>query len=345
MRFLVRTTLAILLPLSCALSAATAENASTFGEIQVPTPKSGLAAIALGDSRGCSLWFTERTADKVGCLSGGKITEYSLPAGSAPVGIAMNADRSAAVVESGRPGLTVVQPSGESAELDISPVVPGPPYYIAHGPGCANWFTVNNESSLAWYSLTRGTRYVGPTTNRDRAWKLAAVEGVPYLWIIDKEGQDVWRMDYKSAVQHVRSSSDAIPSVSPSMNSQNAFGASIAVAQDETVWFSYSSAIGPTIGRITASGKTTYFRIPTKGTQIADITWDGTQLWFTEYEANRIGRITGSGIVQEFSIPTQRAAPTSIVVDSSGLVWFAETGVNRLGWMRFPPARLRSSGY
>jgi hypothetical protein len=55
-------------------------------------------------------------------------------------------------------------------------------------------------------------------------------------------------------------------------------------------------------------------------------------LWFTEFEGNRIGRITPSGTVTEFSAGiTPGSAPYGIAAGPDGQVWFTERAGNRIG--------------
>jgi streptogramin lyase len=60
-------------------------------------------------------------------------------------------------------------------------------------------------------------------------------------------------------------------------------------------------------------------------------------LWFTEYNGNRIGRITPQGVVTEFSTGISAGArPNGIALGPDGNLWFTETGGNRIG--RISPA-------
>jgi streptogramin lyase len=60
-------------------------------------------------------------------------------------------------------------------------------------------------------------------------------------------------------------------------------------------------------------------------------------LWFTEYDGNRIGRITPAGVVTEFSAGiTAGAGPYGITAGPDGNLWFTEPSGNRIG--RITPA-------
>ena len=59
-------------------------------------------------------------------------------------------------------------------------------------------------------------------------------------------------------------------------------------------------------------------------------------LWFAEYNANKIGRITTGGILTEFLIPTANSRPLAIVAGPDGNLWFTESFSNKIG--RITPA-------
>ncbi len=54
-------------------------------------------------------------------------------------------------------------------------------------------------------------------------------------------------------------------------------------------------------------------------------------LWFTEYNDNRIGRITPSGSVTEFLIPTAYSQPWTIAAGPDGNLWFTEHESGKIG--------------
>ncbi len=45
-------------------------------------------------------------------------------------------------------------------------------------------------------------------------------------------------------------------------------------------------------------------------------------LWFAEYEINKIGRITPGGTITEFLLPTAPAYPLNIATGPDGNLWF-----------------------
>ncbi len=54
-------------------------------------------------------------------------------------------------------------------------------------------------------------------------------------------------------------------------------------------------------------------------------------LWFTEFNANKIGRVTTDGAITEFPIPTPSSGPRGITAGPDGNLWFTETAGNKIG--------------
>ena len=113
---------------------------------------------------------------------------------------------------------------------------------------------------------------------------------------------------------------------------------------DGNLWFTEQTA--NKIGRITPSGMTSLFSIPTAGSLPAGITHgpDGN-LWFAESAApgdnlpgggttmavGAIGRITPHGVVTEFPIPTAGSHTNFVAPGPDGNVWFTEMSGNKIG--------------
>jgi streptogramin lyase len=115
----------------------------------------------------------------------------------------------------------------------------------------------------------------------------------------------------------------------------------ITAGPDGNLWFTESGL--DRVGRITPAGIVTEFSkgisreaqgpAETPGSVPIGITAgpDGN-LWFTEYQGNRIGRITPTGVVTEFSKGlSPGASPSGITSGPDGNLWFAESYVDRIG--------------
>ncbi len=54
-------------------------------------------------------------------------------------------------------------------------------------------------------------------------------------------------------------------------------------------------------------------------------------VWFTEFNADKIGKVTTAGKVTEYPIPTAASQPEGITAGPDGNLWFVETGANKIG--------------
>jgi streptogramin lyase len=57
-------------------------------------------------------------------------------------------------------------------------------------------------------------------------------------------------------------------------------------------------------------------------------------VWFAEWDANKIRRITPSGTITEFSIPTSGSGSNWIAAGPDGNLWFTEYRGNSIGVLR-----------
>jgi streptogramin lyase len=76
----------------------------------------------------------------------------------------------------------------------------------------------------------------------------------------------------------------------------------------------------------------TEFPIPTANSNPTEIALgpDGN-LWFTEYDGNKVGRVTMAGNITEFTLPTPSAEPQGIAAGPDGNVWFTEVAAGQIG--------------
>lgn len=89
------------------------------------------------------------------------------------------------------------------------------------------------------------------------------------------------------------------------------------------------------ITRAHAQGTVTIseFSIPTSNSNPVDITSgpDGN-LWFVEFNGDKIGKITPTGTVTEYAIPTSNTSPEGITSGPDGNLWFTEQyGASQIG--------------
>ena len=114
-------------------------------------------------------------------------------------------------------------------------------------------------------------------------------------------------------------------------------GNAIAAGPDGNMWFTDNA--NNSIGRITPSGATTFFPVPTtpdpqSGFGLFEITAgpDGN-MWFTAFYTNMVGKITMSGVITTYTLPTANSHPLGITAGPDGNMWVAldfANGINRI---------------
>lgn len=106
----------------------------------------------------------------------------------------------------------------------------------------------------------------------------------------------------------------------------------ITAGPDGNMWF---TELGGKIGRVTMAGEVTLFDVPWPNSEPRGITAgpDGSgRLYFTDSGADRIGAVFTSGqIVSSVQLTTDSLPSGIAVID--GAVWFAMSGVSKLGQM------------
>jgi virginiamycin B lyase len=92
----------------------------------------------------------------------------------------------------------------------------------------------------------------------------------------------------------------------------------------------FTSFAAPT--GVDAAVTITEYATPTQNSDPQGITAgpDGN-LWFTEYNVNKIGKTTPAGTITEYPIPTAASGPLIITAGPDGNLWFTEANVNKIG--------------
>ncbi len=74
------------------------------------------------------------------------------------------------------------------------------------------------------------------------------------------------------------------------------------------------------------------FSIPTNGNPVDITSGPDGNLWFVEFNGDKIGKITPSGTVTEYTIPTSNTSPEGITSGPDGNLWFTEQyGASQIG--------------
>jgi len=253
------------------------------------------------------------------CLSAQTITEFPLPAGSNPSGIAAGPDGNLWFTEfSVNPKVGRITMAGEITEFP-TPRPDATPAGIVAGPDGNLWFTqADFEMGFEGYvsRITPAGRITQfPTGSFPHDIALGS-DGAFWFTESNIQANSIGRITTTGAYR-----SYSIPT--------SGYPWGIAAGPDGSLWFTEHAN---KIGRITTSGVITEFPIPTPASGPLGITAgpDGN-LWFTESGANKIGRITTSGVIAEFPLPTAASGPRSITAGPDGNLWFTESGANRIG--------------
>jgi virginiamycin B lyase len=106
---------------------------------------------------------------------------------------------------------------------------------------------------------------------------------------------------------------------------------SVAVSQNDTVWFTANSPAN-TIGKVDAKGKITTYVVPTKGyLRRIDVDSNGI-VWFGEYEAGKIGRFDPkTETFKEYPLPGPDPTPYGLGIDSNNQIWYSSHNMDVLG--------------
>jgi streptogramin lyase len=270
-----------------------------------------------------SIWFTEWNAAKIAKynIAGGTFSTYTTPTGSSePIRITIGPD--------GNPWATEVAigkvaklnlGTGTISEYGVYGGASSLPEWIDTVPaGNANsgmWISVNAESKLEQVSTAgSGTAYTS--------------QSGPYGISADSLG-NVWYATLSGNKIGVRRTDGSTGSWTIPTSGSQPYG--ITEGPPGTgMWF--AEAAGNKIGNITSSGTITEYTIPTAASHPTGIVSACGNLWFTEYDANKIGEFNPiTDAFTEYSVPTASSEPVSVAVDTNGNVWFTERAGNKIG--------------
>jgi streptogramin lyase len=294
----------------------------------------GLVALLIVALTSRAVWFTAHQASPArgilasptGSITGfsthqaspaGSITEFPLPPGSNPGGIAAGPDGNLWFTDYGTNKIGRISPDGTITGFYL-PTGKIPPAWnvITAGPDGNLWFTEGNAGKIGRISPSGTiTDFSLPTANSYALGIVAGPDG--NLWFTEADADKIGRISLSGTITEF-----PLP---PGSNPEG-----IAAGSDGNLWVTdYGTN---KIGRISLSGAITEFPVPTIGSTLSGITAgpDGN-LWFTEDTGNKIGRISPSGAITEFPVPTAKGYLITITAGSDGNLWFTESNSNKIG--------------
>ena len=291
---------------------ATAAEGDVTGFV-VPTPSAFPHGVARGPDD--AIWFTERTASRIGRLDGGVFTEFALSPGVEPTAITTGPDGNLWFVEQAADQIGRMSPAGVLDEFALN-VSPSSPRGIVGGPDGAIWFTERTTSRIGRLTVDGQTLTEWPTLTSSATPTAIAAGPDGALWFTETQVARLGRI----ATDGSRSEFALPPGSLPN---------GIATGPDGNLWVMLRGR--NSIARVTTAGVLDQeFTIPTADAGAVNIT-SGPQgaMWFTESATDKVGKITMTGAITEYPLAAS-ASPQRIVEGSDGAPWFAETNANRV---------------
>jgi len=278
----------------------TEAQAQVFHQIGLLTANAGTVEITPGPPGSNTVWFTERSVNKIGRfdLSSGTVAEFTIPT-TAPVD-------------------PVTNPTGSSR-----------PEFITVGPDGALWFTEGAGNKIGRIT-TAGiitNEFVIPTLNAHPLGITAGPDG--NLWFTEESlplpnpnTPKIGRITPGGVITEFPLPAGSLPQVIVA-----------GPVSDGNLWFTEFGT--SRIGRIapgTVNTITEFFAgITANSGPLSIVLGPDGNLWFTEQSANQIGRITTAGMVTEISIPTGNSQPFGIAVGPDHDIWFTEGNGAKVG--------------
>lgn len=285
-----------------------------------PLPTASAAPMGITKAFDGSVWFTERSANKLGRLSPtGVLTEYAVPtASSAPEHITASADGYVWFTERyGRKIGRISQAGGAISEFTL----PGYGEYATtiNYTGGKVWFGSVESSSVArlgWISSSGAITKLASANTAATITSLTTVPGSPNtLWVTRVSSQ--WG-DSVSKVNTAGSGSWThyrLPTAGCSPQS-------ITVGSDGNLWFTEKNT--SRIGKITTSGAISEYQLAAGMAPQTIVSAPNGNLYFTMKSGNKVGQITTTGVVTEYVVPTAASQPHGITVGADGNLFFTE---------------------
>lgn len=313
-------------------------------EYPVPTASSYPAAIIAAPDG--NLWFVERTAKKVGKLTmDGAFREYPLPADSTmPTSIGVDQSGIVWFLEGGD-----YDKAGKIGKLSSDgnvteyPLPTGTrPYDLSEDAKGNLWFTSGDLGSTVYKFTSSGALIAYPispipnqTDGKDFPPEPLSITLGPdgNMWFVELQANKIARITEDGAITEYVIHPVTFfrcPNSDPRLNilcSSSDDPDSIAAAPDGNLWFTESAN---RIGRITPTGRITYFPLPQGFESAMQMTAgrNGT-LWFIATPSVNgaswsICMVGTTGKITAYPLPLG-VQPNSLAVGPNGNVWFAAT--------------------
>jgi virginiamycin B lyase len=238
------------------------------------------------------------------------VTDFPLPEGFSPTGIALGVDGNVWASRSDR--ISRITPAGVISEF---PVPSGATArWICSGPGDDLWFI--GDSTIGKISLEGELAVFTGPPNSD-LWGIAAGDDGT-IWITDKQ---------QNAILSVATDGTVVDSWA--VPTSGAYLGDIEPGPDKNLWFLEGGA--NKLGKIVADGlyrgMMTEYPLPAGGIPSSLVAGPDGALWITLYDTKQLIRVTTNGEVTDvFALLPEWKYPASLLVGPDGNLWFGAMG-------------------
>ena len=248
----------------------------------------------------------------------GQTSEFLLPAGSEPTGIALGPDGNLWFSEYGTSKIGKITTLGTVTEYSLPSG--SKPSDITPGPDGKLWF------------IESGTTKIGKITTSGTVTEYPLASGAKINGIAAGPDGKIWFTNCASSSNQSIGKITTSGAVTEYPLSGSSCVSRIAPGPDGNLWFTQGVAESR-VGKITTSGAITLYSLPASSNPGAITEGPDEKMWFTirKNKATKIGKITTSGAITEYPLPLEASSPNGIVAGPDGNLWFADSGTGAMG--------------
>jgi virginiamycin B lyase len=326
-----RITIALAIAFLSILVLAFPAKAASLMEWNVPGDVTSIPQYLTPDDSS-NIWFTEYGSDEIGKFGFGTFTEYMLPEGSRPVGIAYSDDK-IWFTESEK-GIVARMPTGGGFVDEFN---------VVDSAQMRLWGIALQDSTRIWFTST--ARNAGDETSRIGLLSIIDSSNIQVRqWVLPGSNRDLRGIVYSSNtgawfIDYNRNTIGNVPDALTSEVREWSLPVSgsspfdLALDLNGNLWFTESQR--NRIGMLNPhTNEITEYLLPTPNSEPYGITVDSSnRVWFAEHAGNKIGRYDPeTNTFTEFS-RTSSGAPWGITTDRNRTppIWFSDGVWNRIG--------------
>lgn len=254
------------------------------------------------------------------CWTTPALSEYTLPAGGKPGGVAAAGDGSVWFSDQGDTSIGRLEPSGTLTRYRLP--AGRTPGSLAVAADASVWFTTTGPAIAHLTPSGQVVAYAVPTTTPMRWGNVGAPDSLAAgpdhaIWFVDAEADKVGRITEDGAITEYPL---------PSGERQHVYPETITAGSDGAMWF--TEALAGQLGRIDVhTFAVTEHPIPAEHTGVppGSVTAGPDRaLWFNGGAG--LGRMTTKGDARWYPLPGQgHYAPTSVAAGPDGKIWTIDT--------------------